>query len=133
MTGERIAACAFVRRRGRDYVVLVTGRRYGEWLLPKGRSEPDLTRPQVAILEAWEEAGVIGQVQGLPSRFRLDRHRGTARPVIAYCMNVQRLTRAWPEQHQRQRRLVPLDHLHAIDLDPAWRRCIARMAGRRQR
>lgn len=124
----RVAACPLIVARGRLRVVLVTGRQYGEWSLPKGREESHLTRRQVAELEAWEEAGVVGQAIGTPSRFTLSRRGRIERPIIAFAIHVHNLAMEWPEKHQRQRRLVPVDALAGIDLDPAWLRCIGRLA-----
>ncbi len=126
MKTQRIAACALVERCGHLHVVLVTGRRHGGWLLPKGRLENELSNRQVAELEAWEEAGVVGAAVGPPTRF----HMGDTRPVHAYLVRVSRLARHWPEQAQRQRRLVRLDHVAHMDLPCAWRRCIERLAAR---
>ncbi|GDY14879.1 hypothetical protein LBMAG53_37570 [Planctomycetota bacterium] len=124
----RVAACPLVVARGRLRVVLVTGRQYGEWSLPKGREESHLSRRQVAELEAWEEAGVVGKAVGTPSRFMLSRRGRIERPIIAFAIHVHKLAVEWPEKHQRQRRLVPVDALAGIDLDPAWLRCISRLA-----
>jgi len=127
---ERIVACPLVRRRGRLHVVLVTGRRYREWMLPKGRREEDLTRREVAELEAWEEAGVVGSAAGKPSRFRLPAHSGGQRTMLAYAIEVRRLARTWPEQHQRQRRLVQVDQLDRVAISNCLRRCITRLVNR---
>jgi len=126
---ERIVACPLVRRRGRLHVVLVTGRRYHNWLLPKGRREDDLTRREVAELEAWEEAGVVGSAFGQPSRFRMVAHGGGHRAMLAYGIHVRRLARIWPEQHQRQRVLVQVDQLDRIPITESLRRCITRLVG----
>jgi 8-oxo-dGTP pyrophosphatase MutT (NUDIX family) len=127
---ERVAACPLIERRGRLHVVLVTGRRHGAWLLPKGRLEADLSHREVAELEAWEEAGVVGSASGRPSQFRVPGPAGGRRRMLAYVVHVRRLARLWPERGQRIRRLVPIDAIHRLDLDPAWRRCIERLVSR---
>ena len=128
MSDPRIAACPFVRRGGKLHVVLVTGRRHGAWLLPKGRPEDDLVSRQVAELEAWEEAGVVGKAHGRPSRFTVARQCGDRRVVVAYVILVQSLAQTWPEHRERIRQIVPLDDLDTIPLDDSWRRCIKRLA-----
>ena len=130
MKPERVAACPLVRWRGRLHVVLVTGRRHGAWLLPKGRLEADLSHREVAELEAWEEAGVIGSASGRPSRFRVPGPGGGRRHMLAYVIQVRRRARRWPEQGERTRRLVPVEQLDRVDIEPAWSRCIARLVGR---
>lgn len=126
----RFAACAFIYREGRLCVVLVTGRRHGAWLLPKGRPEDDLKPRKVAELEAWEEAGVVGLAHGRPSRFSVKRKGGANRSVHAYAVRVSHLAKAWPEKGQRERRVVPVEHIHRLPLDAPWRRCIERLARR---
>ena len=51
------AACA-----GRSQVLLVTSRDTGRWVIPKGWPMPDRTPEAAAAREAWEEAGVEGEV-----------------------------------------------------------------------
>jgi len=42
--------------------VVVTSRRTGRWVFPKGGVDPGMTAPEAARREALEEAGVIGRV-----------------------------------------------------------------------
>lgn len=127
MTADRVAACPFLCRRGRLLVLLVTTRRSGHWVLPKGRFEPDLSQRQVAELEAFEEAGVLGRAHGRAGSATVTVGRRTLRLAV-YPIEVKRLLRSWPEAGERQRRAVAVDQLEAIDLDPGWIRCIRRLA-----
>jgi 8-oxo-dGTP pyrophosphatase MutT (NUDIX family) len=131
MPADRVAACPFVCRRGRLLVLLVTTRRGGHWVLPKGRFEEDLSQRQVAELEAFEEAGVLGRAHGRAGRATVTVGRRTLRLVV-YPLEVKRLLRTWPEADERQRRAVALDQLETIDLDPGWIRCIRRLAQARR-
>ncbi len=130
MRPERIAACPLIERGGHLNVILVTGRRHGEWLLPKGRLEVDLSHREVAELEAWEEAGVVGSATGRPSRFRVPISGGGSRCMYAYVIRVRHMARNWPESGQRNRLLVPVEHLRQFGLGSAWRRCIERLVKR---
>jgi 8-oxo-dGTP pyrophosphatase MutT (NUDIX family) len=127
MPAERVAACPFLCRRGRLLVVLVTTRRGGHWVLPKGRFEDDLSQRQVAELEAFEEAGVLGRAHGRAGSATVTVGRRTLRLVV-YPLEVKRLLRSWPEAGERRRRAVAVDQLEAIDIDPGWIRCIRRLA-----
>lgn len=96
------------RLRDRMRIVLVTTRGAGRWIMPKGRREEHLTNAEVAMLEAFEEAGVTGHIHpGRPVRLR---NRGQT--ITLYLMQVRRLTSRWPEQRQRKRRLVEMEELH---------------------
>lgn len=105
---HRIGAVAVHRLRGRIRIVLVTTRGAGRWIMPKGRREDHLTDAEVAMLEAFEEAGVTGNIHpGRPVRVR---NRGQT--ITLYLMQVSRVTKRWPEQRQRKRRLVEMAELH---------------------
>ena len=132
MSSLRIAACPLISEDGHLRVVLVTGRRHGELLLPKGRQERGMTRPQVAELEAWEEAGVVGRAWPDPFCFTISRHRGNERSVIAFLMEVHHLADSWPEAQERHRVVVPIDQLQHHGLALPWRRCVLRLGHRFQ-
>jgi 8-oxo-dGTP pyrophosphatase MutT (NUDIX family) len=47
-------------------ILLITSIRRGRWIIPKGLVEPHLSPAESACQEAWEEAGVVGQVDSKP-------------------------------------------------------------------
>ena len=47
-------------------ILLVTGRRSGQWTIPKGWPMPGKTLAEAAAQEAFEEAGVEGTVDPVP-------------------------------------------------------------------
>jgi 8-oxo-dGTP pyrophosphatase MutT (NUDIX family) len=49
-------------RDGKIEVMLITSSTRKRWIIPKGMIEPDMTPQDSAAKEAWEEAGIIGQV-----------------------------------------------------------------------
>jgi len=51
---------------GRMAFLLITSRRTGRWIFPKGMIEPDMTAWESAALEAAEEAGVTGDISQEP-------------------------------------------------------------------
>jgi 8-oxo-dGTP pyrophosphatase MutT (NUDIX family) len=60
---RQFAALPFTYDEGAQlYVLLITSRRTGRWVLPKGWSEGEESGPQTAAREAAEEAGVVGQI-----------------------------------------------------------------------
>jgi 8-oxo-dGTP pyrophosphatase MutT (NUDIX family) len=94
-------------------VLLITSRDTGRWVLPKGWAERDLSGPELAVKEAYEEAGVIGEVssQRVGSYFYTKRLPGSGEAdcrVDVFTMKVERLLDHWPEQQQRTRQWFTL-------------------------
>ena len=56
---QQAAALCLKRRKRKLYVLIITSRQTKRWILPKGWLEEDKTEAEVALMEAWEEAGVI--------------------------------------------------------------------------
>lgn len=59
---QQVAAVCY-RIRGNSLEFLLVQTRGGRWIFPKGGVEPGLTHAQSAALEAFEEAGVHGQIE----------------------------------------------------------------------
>lgn len=94
-------------------VLLITSRETGRWVLPKGWEISGLSLPEAAAREAWEEAGVIGDVSseqiGLYTYDKvLDRDSKdmALQPcaVAVFAMQVQKLASEFPEHRQRRRK-----------------------------
>ena len=51
---------------GRMAILLITSRRTGRWIFPKGAIEPGMTPWESAAKEALEEAGVAGEIDTQP-------------------------------------------------------------------
>jgi 8-oxo-dGTP pyrophosphatase MutT (NUDIX family)/CYTH domain-containing protein len=99
-------ALPFLFRNGILHLVLVTSSSGTRWILPKGGLEHGMTRPEVALMEAAEEAGVIGVVEpGLKAQCRL----GDQRLLHLYPLRVATLLQHWPERAVRRRAVLPLD------------------------
>ena len=93
---------------GEIEVLLITSRETRRWVIPKGWPITGLTASQAAAREAWEEAGIAGDVSadsmgayGYDKRLNDDTIRHCAAEVFAMEVIEQRDT--WPEQHQRRR------------------------------
>ncbi len=90
-------------RGGRVEVLLVTSRRRGTWIVPKGNLEPGMSAADSAAKEAMEEGGVVGHVrQSAAGAFRY-RKGGILYSVTVYDLEVDRELADWPERGQRQR------------------------------
>ena len=104
-------------------VLLVTTRRSGHWVIPKGWAEPDLLPHLLAKREAFEEAGLLGEIEPVPIgeytyRKRMpDGHRVPCR-VAVFPMTVLGFAEVWPERGQRRFRWVSLDEAVVLVKEP---------------
>jgi ADP-ribose pyrophosphatase YjhB (NUDIX family) len=62
-SGQQFAALPLMRQGKQVWVVSLTSRGTGRWVLPKGWAEQDLTEAEVAAKEALQEAGFVGELQ----------------------------------------------------------------------
>lgn len=60
--GKQFAVLPLKYEDGLTLVLLVTSRETRRWVLPKGWAEKQLSGPELAAKEAFEEAGVTGHV-----------------------------------------------------------------------
>ncbi|WP_436641849.1 NUDIX hydrolase [Microbaculum sp. FT89] len=97
------------RRDGKMRILLITSRRRGRWIIPKGW--PIENQPPVfaASREAFEEAGIIGDINPGPLTDYLYMKvldDGSVEPcrVTVFGMRVHGTLSTWREQEQRQRR-----------------------------
>jgi len=95
------------KRQGKLEVMLITSRNKGRWIIPKGVIEPDLNPRDSAAKEAFEEAGVQGDVHR--KLLGIYRHRkwGDVCTVQIYAMKVRKIYRKWDET-DREREWVSL-------------------------
>lgn len=96
-------------RNGALRILLVTSRRTRRWIIPKGWPMDDRAPFMTASLEAFEEAGVIGDVSTQPlTHFDYDKvdKDGGLIPcrVDVFDLKVQGTLTHWKERKQRSRR-----------------------------
>jgi 8-oxo-dGTP pyrophosphatase MutT (NUDIX family) len=104
-------ACAvpYRWRAGDLEFCLITSVRKGRWGFPKGIIDPGETPKDTALKEAWEEAGVLGRVEGKTLGQYADSKWGSQLSVSAYLMRVAKETDDWLEAPIRQRRWCGID------------------------
>lgn len=103
------AALCYRVSRDKPEILLVTSRGTGRWLVPKGWPIDGHTPAETAQQEAWEEAGVIGQVKdvclGLFSYEKvMEGGRDVPCMVTVYPVKVKSLADRFPEKGQRRRK-----------------------------
>lgn len=114
---------------GRMAFLLITSRRSGKWIFPKGAIEPDMTPWASAALEAMEEAGVTGEISSSPiGSYRTGTGPDAARlaDVDLYPLKVTQQHDIWREQNERMRHWVTLPEAKRLLAD----RSLARLAAR---
>jgi 8-oxo-dGTP pyrophosphatase MutT (NUDIX family) len=112
-------AAAIPFRDGR--ICLVTSRNGSRWVLPKGRIDPGQTAIQAAEVEAWEEAGLIGNL--LPEAVGSYRYEKLSRKylVSVFVMEVTVEHPTWPEYKFRTREWLSIVEALKLIHEPSLR------------
>jgi 8-oxo-dGTP pyrophosphatase MutT (NUDIX family) len=84
-------------------ICLVSSRSGKRWVVPKGCMEPAKTAGEIALQEAWEEAGLIGLLIAEPLGSYVYEKDGFICHVIVFQMNVTGQLDTYPESTLRQR------------------------------
>ena len=90
-------------------ICLVTSRSGKRWVIPKGKIDPEHTPIEAALVEAWEEAGLVGLVKGDTIGSFYYEKLGKTYHVIVFVMEVTSVAEAWPEQAIRQREWLDVE------------------------
>jgi 8-oxo-dGTP pyrophosphatase MutT (NUDIX family) len=107
--------------RGTPVFLLVTSRGTGRWIFPKGAPIEGYELWQVAAREAFEEAGIEGEVDQVP----IGSYRGlkgslrtSPIEVRMFPLRVVRQLDDWPEKESRHRHWVILAEARRLLSDP---------------
>ena len=84
-------------------VLLITSRRRSRWVIPKGIIEPNLSAAASAEKEAYEEAGIAGQVEPISFGTYTYRKSGYRWTVSVFPLEVTTVLANWPEMLSRRR------------------------------
>jgi len=84
-------------------VCVITSRSGRRWVVPKGNLEPGKSCGEIALQEAWEEAGVAGILQSDPIGSYLYEKAGLTCHVVVFVMQVTDVADDWPERGIRER------------------------------
>lgn len=122
-----IGALPYLFRAGRLHLVIVTNSNQTRWIIPKGHAEPHMSRLDVAVMEAMEEAGVIGNC--LPG-LRVPYNRPGEKTLHIYPMRVTTVLKKWPEMEWRKRAVLPVEKALKMISDPDLSKCIQRLTSR---
>jgi 8-oxo-dGTP pyrophosphatase MutT (NUDIX family) len=96
-------------KNGNLEVLLITTRNGQDWVLPKGGIIDGMSPAASAAKEAWEEAGVVGQVY----TNELDTYKyckkGKKYEVKMFLLSVETVLEDYPEVGQRQRQWLDIN------------------------
>ena len=105
----QFAALCYRVKNDETEVLMITSRRTGRWIIPKGWPMDGKTPGDCALAEAWEEAGVKGKVTG--GCLALYTYvKGAGRDeqlpcaVMVYPVRVKSLEKDYPERAERKRK-----------------------------
>lgn len=108
----QVAALPWRRGEAGVEILLITSRETRRWVIPKGWPMLGKTDAEAAAQEAYEEAGVQGEIA--PSEighFRYEKRlkSGELKSCVVATFPLEVLIQlgAWPEDQQRQRRWMP--------------------------
>ncbi|MBW8880492.1 MAG: NUDIX hydrolase [Asticcacaulis sp.] len=129
------AALPFRTVDGRVEILLVTSRESRRWIVPKGWPIRGLSGAQSAAREAFEEAGVVGDIGpdalgGFTYEKALPDLRNVTCDVAVYALRVTEELDVWPEAAQRERRWMPWQEAARHVREDHLRELIIRFAGR---
>ena len=105
----QFAALCYRVLDGKTQVLLVTSRGTGRWIIPKGWPEHGKTPVESALTEAWEEAGVKGDVTGeclglFSYQKNIEDQDDLPCVAMVYPVAVKSLAAKYPEKSERKRR-----------------------------
>lgn len=125
----QFAALCYRIVNGKTEILVITSRRSGRWIIPKGWPVDGKTPAAAAAQEAWEEAGVEGKVGAAPLglfSYRKTKEDTLDLPCVAvvYPLRVKKHYRQFPEAGQRKRRWVSRKKAAKMVLEPELARII---------
>jgi len=125
----QFAALCWRIKNDKLQVCLITSRTRQRWIIPKGWPMHKETPASAAATEAFEEAGVSGDVLDLCIGVYSHRKPGKVgnAPIITlvYPLQVTHVHSKWPEKHQRRRKwMTPAKAAKRLS-DPELARIVA--------
>jgi 8-oxo-dGTP pyrophosphatase MutT (NUDIX family) len=111
---------------------MVTSRSGRRWVFPKGRIEAHQTPAEAARAEAWEEGGLVGEIDGEAIGGYKYLKYGRNHSVTVFVLRFQRQLDEWPEKGQRSGEWVTVEAAVARVEEPGLRKLLraAAVAGR---
>lgn len=93
----------FRKNQGRLEILLITSRNKKRWIIPKGGIEPHQTAEQAAKQEAFEEAGVLGDLVAKLGSVNDEKTIGSFE-IIIFALEVTEYLENFLEKNIRERK-----------------------------
>jgi len=126
----QFAALCYRMKNDKIQFCLVTSRRTGRWIVPKGWPMNGETPMDAAATEAWEEAGVTGKIYPQPvgvfSYYKVRSDDELPCMAVLYPLKVKKVHRKWPEHKERDRTWVSRKKAASMVTDPELSEMILR-------
>jgi len=124
--GIQYAALPYQLRGGQPWILLISSRRTGRWVIPKGWPIGRLTPNQAAAAEALDEAGVLGPIADQPigSYRYIKDDRDLVVQVLVFPLRVDGFAPAFKEKGQRIARWRPYRRAAGMVAESSLRRLI---------
>jgi len=90
---------------GMELLIITTLQRR-RWTIPRGHLHKKRTPSETARLEAFEEAGLVGELHDAPVGVFCDWRGQTTDRVLLYPLRVVGQASEWPEKQRRQRQWI---------------------------
>ncbi len=105
-------------------ILLTTSRRRGRWIIPKGVVDQGSTARESAGKEAYEEAGLLGDISAAPvGEYQYKKWGGTCM-VNVFLLEVHTVLEKWPEADVRGREWMAADQAAGSVDEPQLRQLI---------
>lgn len=117
---DQAGAIPFRRKRGIIEICLIRNKGSRKWKIPKGFVDAGETVEEAALKEAWEEAGLRGDILGASIGSYQYEKWGLDLTVTVYLMEVTSEADDWDEAHFRERSWAELpEAIGMLDDHPA--------------
>ena len=128
---QQIGALCYKKKNDMIYILLISSRRSGRWIIPKGWRFDKFSNQKSAALEAWEEAGVQGKVSkkmigAYFYRKRSEEEKFFTCEVKVYLLEVKKMKKKFPERNQRKQKWVLLEKAVNLVTEPELKGLIKR-------
>lgn len=104
----QFAALCYRIKNDKLQFCIVTSRRSGRWIVPKGWPMDGETPMEAAATEAYEEAGLRGKIYPRPigvfSYYKVRSSDELPCMAVVYPLKVKKVLKKWPEQKERTRK-----------------------------
>lgn len=95
-------------------ICFITSKSGKRWVIPKGSISKGKTAGETALLEAWEEAGLTGNLHKNPIGSYSYSKSGLSYFVTVFLLQVSSIAVVYPEHRQRLRKWVSISEANSL-------------------